>query len=177
MLRVWCWGHAISKSGHGGNSWLVHSTILPIFHEVFVQYVTMTDILKMKDCKQETLEFCNCTPNQVWLICMGYIGGFPLHPQIAFWICLFLITSCYVEVLHFLNTRVCTGFEWVSRCKKPAHVSKRYPTGKWDGRWSRNPPEITSPDPFDCSLKGGRKHCLWLVMLLDTCYKWRKNFL
>ncbi|EGG04643.1 uncharacterized protein MELLADRAFT_88711 [Melampsora larici-populina 98AG31] len=43
--------------------------------------VDMVDILERK---QDQLFFCKCTPDQVRLIRMGYIGGSPIYPQTAY---------------------------------------------------------------------------------------------
>lgn len=41
-------------------------------------------VLHVTGREQKSVQFCNCTPDQVRLIAQGYLGGSPTHPQTAF---------------------------------------------------------------------------------------------
>ncbi|KAH9808472.1 hypothetical protein DFH28DRAFT_909578 [Melampsora americana] len=46
-----------------------------------IRYLDMVDILTHT---RQAVEFCSCQPDQVKLILMGYVGGSPVQPEIAF---------------------------------------------------------------------------------------------
>ncbi|KAH9810640.1 hypothetical protein DFH28DRAFT_902640 [Melampsora americana] len=62
-----------------------------------IRKVDMVDILERT---QQEIVFCKCTLDQVRLIRMGYIGGSPVHPQVAF--------SIRLLRLHHAMWKYCT---------------------------------------------------------------------
>ncbi|KAH9809608.1 hypothetical protein DFH28DRAFT_904507 [Melampsora americana] len=52
------------------------------------------DIVDILECRPVEIQFCGCTMDQVRLIQMGYIGGSPIHPQIAYSIRLLRLHHC-----------------------------------------------------------------------------------
>ncbi|KAH9813697.1 hypothetical protein DFH28DRAFT_1128352 [Melampsora americana] len=46
--------------------------------------VRKLDLVDLTSRKQQAILFCDCLPDQVRLIRMGYIGGSPIHPETAF---------------------------------------------------------------------------------------------
>ncbi|KAH9820123.1 hypothetical protein DFH28DRAFT_826355, partial [Melampsora americana] len=53
-----------------------------------------------KSRKQDEIQFCDCSSDQVRLMRMGYIGGSPVHPQTAY--------SIRLLRLHHAMWKYCT---------------------------------------------------------------------
>lgn len=66
-----------------GSAWNVDRNT-PCSCGLGVQRYRNVDLVDTIERKQVTINFCSCTPDQVRLIRMGFIGGSPVYPEVAY---------------------------------------------------------------------------------------------